>query len=99
MKPKKLSTMLLVLSSLFILIFGMGSPVFAAEEYIYVSCMGNLEFFSAHKFGWKWAGEQLGVKTTYVGPAEYDLNAIIIIAARIGILAVITPTNKNKLQV
>ena len=77
MKPKKLSTMLLVLSSLFILIFGMGSPVFAAEEYIYVSCMGNLEFFSAHKFGWKWAGEQLGVKTTYVGPAEYDLNAMI----------------------
>ena len=77
MKPKKLSVMLLVLSSLFILIFGMGSPVFAAEEYIYVSCMGNLEFFSAHKFGWKWAGEQLGVKTTYVGPAEYDLNAMI----------------------
>ena len=77
MKPKKLSVMLLVLSSLFILIFGMVSPVFAAEEYIYVSCMGNLEFFSAHKYGWKWAGEKLGVKTTYVGPAEYDLNAMI----------------------
>ena len=39
--------------------------------------MGNLEFFNAHKFGWKWAGERLGVKTTYVGPAEYDLNAMI----------------------
>ena len=47
------------------------------EEYIYVSCMGNLEFFSAHKYGWKWAGERVGVKTTYVGPAEYDLNAMI----------------------
>jgi ribose transport system substrate-binding protein len=47
------------------------------EEYIYVSCMGNLEFFNAHKYGWKWAGEKLGVKTTYVGPAEYDLNAMI----------------------
>jgi len=49
----------------------------AEEEYIYVSCMGNLEFFNAHKYGWKWAGEKLGVKTTYVGPAEYDLNAMI----------------------
>ena len=47
------------------------------EEYIYVSCMGNLEFFNAHKFGWKWAGERLGVKTTYVGPSEYDLNAMV----------------------
>lgn len=47
------------------------------EEYIYVSCMGNLEFFNAHKFGWKWAGERLGVKTTYVGPSEYDLDAMV----------------------
>ncbi len=46
------------------------------DEYIYVSCMGNLEFFNAHKYGWKWAGEKLGVKTTYVGPPEYDLNAM-----------------------
>lgn len=47
------------------------------EEYIYVSCMGNLEFFNAHKFGWRWAGERLGVKTTYMGPPEYDLNAMV----------------------
>jgi len=47
------------------------------ETYIYVSCMGNLEFFNAHKFGWKWAGERLGVKTIYMGPAEYDLNAMV----------------------
>ncbi len=47
------------------------------EEYIYVSCMGNLEFFNAHKYGWKWAGERVGVKATYVGPAEYDLNAML----------------------
>lgn len=47
------------------------------EEYIYVSSMGNLEFFNAHKYGWKWAGEVLGVKTTYVGPAEYDMNAMV----------------------
>ena len=42
----------------------------ADEEYIYVSCMGNLEFFNAHKYGWGWAGEALGIKTDYVGPAE-----------------------------
>jgi ribose transport system substrate-binding protein len=47
------------------------------DEYIYVSAMGNLEFFNAHKYGWKVAGEQLGVKTSYVGPAEYDMNAMV----------------------
>jgi ribose transport system substrate-binding protein len=35
--------------------------------------MGNLEYFSAHKFAWKWMGDQLGVKTSYIGPAEYDV--------------------------
>jgi ribose transport system substrate-binding protein len=49
----------------------------ANEEYIYVSSMGNLEFFNAHKYGWKWGGEALGVKTSYVGPAEYDMNAMV----------------------
>ena len=47
------------------------------DEYIYVSAMGNLEFFNAHKYGWDWAGETLGVKSTYVGPAEYDMNAMV----------------------
>jgi len=45
------------------------------EEYIYVSAMGNLEFFNAHKYGWKWAGEALGVTATYVGPPDSDVNA------------------------
>ncbi len=47
-----------------------GSP---NEEYIAVTCMGNLEYFSAHKFAWKWFGDKLGVKTAYIGPAEYDV--------------------------
>lgn len=47
------------------------------DEYIYVSSMGNLEFFNAHKYGWQWAGENLGVKASYVGPAEYDMNAMV----------------------
>ena len=51
------------------------APSTANEEYIYVSSMGNLEFFNAHKYGWKWAGEVLGVKATYVGPAENDVPA------------------------
>ena len=47
-----------------------GSP---GEEYLAVACMGNLEYFSAHKFAWKWMGDKLGVKTSYIGPAEYDV--------------------------
>jgi ribose transport system substrate-binding protein len=48
------------------------APSTSNEEYIYVSAMGNLEFFNAHKYGWKWAGQTLGVKATYVGPATTD---------------------------
>jgi ABC-type sugar transport system substrate-binding protein len=77
MRPKKLISTVLVLSMFCAVFIGIAAPAFAVEEYIYVSCMGNLEFFSAHKFGWKWGGERLGVKTTYVGPAEYDLNAMV----------------------
>jgi len=47
-----------------------GAP---GEEYLAVACMGNLEYFSAHKFAWKWMGDKLGVKTSYIGPAEYDV--------------------------
>jgi ribose transport system substrate-binding protein len=47
----------------------------SAEEYIYVSMMGNLEFFNAHKYGWEWAGDTLGVTSTYVGPPDFDVNA------------------------
>lgn len=46
----------------------------AKETYIYVSSMGNLEFFNAHKYGWSWAGKTLGVNAKYVGPAEVDIN-------------------------
>lgn len=53
------------------------APAVMDEEYIYVSAMGNLEFFNAHKYGWQWAGERLGVRTSYVGPAEYDIPAMI----------------------
>lgn len=53
------------------------APATLDEEYIYVSAMGNLEFFNAHKYGWAWGGKSLGVKTSYVGPAENDVPAMI----------------------
>ncbi len=56
MRPKKLISTVLVLSMFCAVFIGIATPAFAVEEYIYVSCMGNLEFFSAHKFGWKWGG-------------------------------------------
>jgi ribose transport system substrate-binding protein len=52
-------------------------PAVSDEEYIYVSAMGNLEFFNAHKYGWAWGGQTLGVKASYVGPAENDVPAMI----------------------
>lgn len=43
------------------------------EEYIFVSSAGNLEFFNAHRYGWKIAGEYLGVETEYMSRAEFDV--------------------------
>ncbi len=77
MRIQKLISTIMVLGLVCTLFIGLAPSALAMEEYIYVSCMGNLEFFNAHKYGWKWAGQKLGVKTTYVGPAEYDLNAMI----------------------
>lgn len=47
------------------------------ERYIFVSCMGNLEYFIDHKEGWKIAGEIMGVETSYMGPPDYDVNKMI----------------------
>jgi ribose transport system substrate-binding protein len=47
------------------------------QLYIEVSALGNLDYFYDHKLGMKLVGEALGVKTEYVGPAEYDMNAMI----------------------
>lgn len=47
------------------------------QLYIEVSALGNLDYFYDHKMGMKMAGEELGVRTEYVGPAEYDMNAMI----------------------
>jgi ribose transport system substrate-binding protein len=54
----------------------------AAEDrsnqlYIEVSALGNLDYFYDHKMGMEIVGQELGVRTEYVGPAEYDMNAMI----------------------
>ena len=47
------------------------------ESYIFVNCLGNIEYFNAHKYSWAKAGEQFGVKTSYLGPADFDIPAMI----------------------
>jgi len=49
----------------------------ADESYIFVNCLGNIEFFNAHKYGWAKAGEQFGVQTSYIGPADFNIPAMI----------------------
>ncbi|HET6412912.1 MAG TPA: substrate-binding domain-containing protein [Anaeromyxobacter sp.] len=59
-----------------------GRPAAAApapkeQLYIEVSALGNLDYFYDHKMGMEMVGKELGVKTEYVGPAEYDMNAMV----------------------
>jgi ribose transport system substrate-binding protein len=49
----------------------------SSQLYIEVSALGNLDYFYDHKMGMQKVGEELGVKTEYVGPAEYDMNAMV----------------------
>ncbi|HUW60628.1 MAG TPA: substrate-binding domain-containing protein [Candidatus Bathyarchaeia archaeon] len=53
------------------------TPNTSYQLYIEVSALGSLDYFYDHKLGMKLAGEALGVKTEYVGPAEYDMAAMI----------------------
>ncbi len=47
------------------------------QLYVEVSALGNLDYFRDHKLGMQQVGEALGVRTEYVGPAEYDIPAMI----------------------
>lgn len=47
------------------------------QLYIEVSALGSLDYFQDHKLGMKLAGEALGVRTEYVGPADYDMAAMV----------------------
>lgn len=47
------------------------------QLYVEVSALGSLDYFFDHKMGMELAGKILGVKTEYVGPADYDMAAMI----------------------
>ena len=47
------------------------------QLYIQVSALSGLDYFYDHMMGCEMAGEELGVRTEYVGPADYDMNAMI----------------------
>lgn len=47
------------------------------QLYIEVSALSNLDYFYDHKMGCEMAGKELGVRTEYVGPADYDMTAMI----------------------
>ena len=47
------------------------------QLYVEVSALGNLDYFYDHKLGMRLAGEAIGVRTEYVGPAAYDIPAMI----------------------
>ncbi|MBV8378322.1 MAG: substrate-binding domain-containing protein, partial [Verrucomicrobia bacterium] len=49
----------------------------ADQLYIEVSALGSLDYFYDHKMGLEEAGKAMGVKTEYVGPADYDMSAMI----------------------
>lgn len=50
----------------------------ASEDQLYVevSALNSLEYFFDHKEGMKEVGIDLGVKTEFTGPSDYDMNAV-----------------------
>jgi ribose transport system substrate-binding protein len=50
---------------------------YSDQLYIHVSALSNLDYFYDHIMGTEMVGKELGVKTEYVGPADYDMNAMI----------------------
>jgi ribose transport system substrate-binding protein len=49
---------------------------YADQLYVEVTALNSLEYFYDHKEGMRLVGEDLGVKTEYTGPADYDMNAV-----------------------
>jgi ribose transport system substrate-binding protein len=81
---KRLTVFLTVLAALAAV--GCGKPGPAPVEkgkadtsnqlYIEVSAIGSHDYFYDHKMGMEMAGKAFGVRTEYVGPADYDMNAM-----------------------
>jgi len=56
---------------------GQGRAAAQDQLYVEVSALGNLDYFNDHKLGMQLAGQIFGVRTEYVGPAGYDMQAMI----------------------
>jgi len=56
-----------------------GAPDRSSQLYIEVSALGGLDYFYDHKMGMEQAGKALGVRTEYIGPADYDMAAMIAV--------------------
>ena len=50
------------------------SMISSDEEYIIVNCLNNIEYFNAHKYGWEKAAELFGVKASFYGPVDDNMN-------------------------
>lgn len=71
-----------ILSMVLVLMLALCATSFAESDksdqlYIEVACNSNLSYFYDHMLGCETAGEELGVRTEYVGPAEYDIDGMI----------------------
>jgi len=53
------------------------TPAAPDETYVEVLALINLPYFIDHRLGLEFAGEELGVKTKFVGPVDYDMTAMI----------------------
>jgi ribose transport system substrate-binding protein len=49
---------------------------YADQLYVEVSALNSLEYFYDHKEGMRLVGEDMGFKTEYTGPSDYDMNAV-----------------------
>jgi ribose transport system substrate-binding protein len=47
------------------------------ETYVEVLALINLPYFIDHKLGLDFAGKELGVKTKFIGPVDYDMTAMV----------------------
>ncbi len=57
---------------------GASQPVSYADQlYVEVSALNSLEYFIDHKVGMEEVGKDLGVKTEFTGPSDYDMNAVV----------------------
>ena len=53
------------------------TPPAPDETYVEVLALTNLPYFIDHELGLEFAGKELGVKTKFVGPVDYDMTAMV----------------------